>query len=90
MTQLEPKTQEITLESLSHRLDLIGNQLDWLCENMAGMFQFVTTMGQNGGGIRGVLRSLKEAPAITPQQQTAKQELLKEGEEIERHISRGS
>lgn len=94
MTQIEPQSREVTLESLSARLDVMGQQLDWLCEqqawlcqNMSGMFSFVTQMGQNGGGIRGMLKSMKDMPAVTPQQAALKQQLLEEGEAIERHQS---
>lgn len=89
MTQLEPQSREVTLESLSAKIDLLGQQLDWLCNNMDGMFQFVTQMGQNGGGIRGMLKSLKDAPVMSQQQEQAKAALLKEGESIERYIPGG-
>jgi hypothetical protein len=89
MTQIEPQSQDATLETLSVRLDIIGRQLDWLCENMAGMFSFVQTTAQNGGGIRGMLKSLKDAPVMSPQQAQLKQQLLEEGEMNERYIPGG-
>lgn len=56
----EVATEEITLEQLAQRLDALGQQMNWLCENMAAMFGFVNQMGKNGGGIRGLMRSLKD------------------------------
>ena len=53
------ETGEVTLESLAQRMDMFGEQMNWLCENMAGLFQFVTQMGQSGGGIRGLMSALK-------------------------------
>jgi hypothetical protein len=54
-----PPATEITLESLAARIDSLGAQMTWLCENMQGLFQFITQMGQQGGGIRGLLGALK-------------------------------
>ena len=57
--------QEITLEDLARRLDVIGRQMDWLIENLQSLFQFVTAMGNSGGGIRGILKAMKtEAPQL--------------------------
>lgn len=53
---------DVTLDSLAHRLDALGKQMDWLCENMQSLFLFVQTVGQNGGGIRGMLQTLRHAP----------------------------
>ena len=53
---------EITLDALAHRLDALGKQMDWLCENMQSLFLFVQTVGSNGGGIRGMLQTLRQAP----------------------------
>jgi hypothetical protein len=53
--------QEITLEELAQRLDALGMQMNWLCENMASLFGFVNQMGKNGGGIRGLMRTIKDA-----------------------------
>jgi hypothetical protein len=36
--------------------------MNWLCENMQGLFQFVNQMSANGGGIRGMMHALKQAP----------------------------
>lgn len=52
--------EEITLESIAVRLDALGGQMNWLCENLAQLFTFVSAMGQNGGGIRGAMKMLKE------------------------------
>ena len=38
----------------------IGSQLNWLCENLAGVFGIVTAMSQNGGGVRGLMKVMKE------------------------------
>lgn len=38
----------------------IGGQLNWLCENLAGVFGMVTAMSQNGGGVRGLMKVMKE------------------------------
>lgn len=56
------ESPEITLEALAHRLDALGKQMDWLCENMQSLFLFVQTVSQNGGGIRGMLQTLRSAP----------------------------
>lgn len=54
--------EEVTLESLAARLDALGKQMDWLVENLAHLFAFVQSVGANGGGIRGMLSLLKQAP----------------------------
>jgi len=56
------ETGEITLESLAARLDVLGAQMNWLCENLQSLFVFVNQVGQNGGGLRGMLSMLKAAP----------------------------
>lgn len=62
-TQDEPmlptNTEEITLNSLADRLDILGNQMNWLCENLQSVFVFVQQMGQSGGGWRGMLQSFR-------------------------------
>ena len=63
--QVETK-EEVTLESLAQRMDMFGEQMNWLCENMAGLFQFVTQVGSSGGGIRGLMSALKNGgPDLT-------------------------
>lgn len=51
------------VEELKTAIDMIGQQNNWLCENMQSLFSFVNQMGQNGGGIRGLVKALKETPA---------------------------
>ena len=59
-------TKEITLESLAIRMDALGKQMDWLCENLQSLFLFVNQMGANGGGIRGLMAAMKKgAPELT-------------------------
>jgi hypothetical protein len=60
VSELEEQ-QEITLEQVAQRLDALGQQMNWLCENMASLFGFVNQMGKNGGGIRGLMRTIKDA-----------------------------
>lgn len=73
VTVIDP---EVTLESLAQRLDIIGNQLNWMTENLQSLFAFVNQMGQNGGGIRGLMHLLKQGP---PEQLQAEVPTLKEG-----------
>lgn len=57
--------QEVSLEQqIIVRLDALGRQMDWLCENLASLFGFVQQMGQNGGGIRGMMKMLQQAPEM--------------------------
>lgn len=71
--------QEVTLESLSARLDAyeaaslnrdnqLGLQMNWLCENLQSLFVFVQQVGQNGGGIRGMMQAIRHAPPDLKQQ----------------------
>lgn len=53
---------EVTLEELGRRLDIIGQQMDWMVENLQSLFVFVQQMSNNGGGIRGMLAALKQGP----------------------------
>lgn len=50
----------VTLDDLANKLDALGKQMDWLVENLASLFMFVNQMGQNGGGIRGLMKTLKQ------------------------------
>lgn len=60
--------QEVTLESLADKLDTIGLQMNWLCENLQSLFAFVNQMSGQGGGIRSVLHALKQgAPEMSTQ-----------------------
>lgn len=61
MSDIEsPLTGVVTNEEIAARLDSLGQQMDWLCENMSQLFQFVGAVSNNGGGIRGLMRSLKD------------------------------
>jgi hypothetical protein len=57
-------SEDITLESLAARLDSLGKQMDWLCENLQSLFLFVQSIGANGGGIRGLMSAMKNAPEM--------------------------
>jgi hypothetical protein len=57
--------QEITLDDLAARMDMFGEQMNWLCENLQSLFVFVNQVGSNGGGIRGLLSAMKTAPELT-------------------------
>ena len=48
-------TRALTLEE---KVDIIGGQLNWLCENLTALFGLVNSMGQNGGGIRGLMKAM--------------------------------
>lgn len=63
----EVQVQEITLEDLATRMDMFGEQMNWLCENLAQLFQFVNAMGSSGGGIRGIMKAMKETPELKEQ-----------------------
>ena len=56
--------EEVTLESLSHRLDMLGEQMNWLCDNLAGVFELVTQLGANGGGLMGMMKMMKSGPVV--------------------------
>lgn len=62
--EVAEEATEITIESLAARIDSLGKQMDWLCENMQGLFLFVNQVSQNGGGIRGMMAALKQAPKL--------------------------
>ena len=62
MANTETPVEEVTLESLAARMDSLGKQMDWLCENLQALFMFVNQVGQNGGGLRGMLAAIKHAP----------------------------
>lgn len=58
--------EPVTLESLAKRMDMFGEQMNWLCDNLQSLFQFVNAMGQNGGGIRGLMQAMKHGgPDLT-------------------------
>lgn len=52
------EVKELTLEE---KIDIIGKQLDWLCENLAQVFGVVQSLSTNGGGIRGLMKMMKES-----------------------------
>lgn len=54
---------EVTLADLAKRMDALGEQMNWLCENLVSLFSFVNQMSQNGGGIRGMMKALKQQEA---------------------------
>jgi len=62
MDAVQTDTPAVTLEDLAARIDVIGQQMDWLCENLQSLFLFVNQMGASGGGIRGLMHALKQAP----------------------------
>lgn len=64
MTNTEQHT-EITLDDLAARMDMFGEQMNWLCDNLQSLFAFVNTMGANGGGIRGIMKAMKDTPGLT-------------------------
>lgn len=64
--QQEPEIkEEVTLEDLAVKIDMLGEQMNWLCENLAALFGFVNQMGANGGGLRGMLKAMKETPGLS-------------------------
>lgn len=54
---LSSEPQPLTLEQ---KIDLIGEQLNWLCENLAVVFNLTAAMSANGGGVRGLMKIMKE------------------------------
>lgn len=64
--------QEVTVEDLAVKMDMLGEQMNWLCENLAALFGFVNQMGQSGGGIRGLMKAMKETPGLSEQIEGAK------------------
>jgi len=53
----------VTLDDLAKRIDILGQQMNWLCENLQSLFGFVNAMSNNGGGVRGLMKALKEQQA---------------------------
>lgn len=62
---------EVTLEDIATRMDMFGEQMNWLCENMQGLFAFITQIGNSGGGIRGLMSAMKQAPPQLHEQEGA-------------------
>lgn len=50
------------IDALKSGVNTVGTQNNWLIDNLQQVFSFVTLMGQNGGGIRGMMKALKHAP----------------------------
>lgn len=54
--------EEITLAELGRRMDILGQQMNWLCENLQSLFAFTQQVSQSGGGLRGLMHAMKQAP----------------------------
>ena len=69
METTEDTTPTITLDELGRRVDILGQQMNWLCENLQSLFGFVQAMSNNGGGVRGLMKALKtnEPPELPVQ-----------------------
>ena len=62
---LDHKDREaVTLNDLAIRMDMFGEQMNWLCENLQSLFAFVNQIGASGGGIRGLMAAAKSAPQL--------------------------
>lgn len=60
---MDVQQEPITNEALAAKIDIIGQQMNWLCENLMQVFSFTQAMSQNGGGVRGIMKALKEQQA---------------------------
>jgi len=60
ITPVGSLTDRQLMEAVYEQQQQIGNQLNWLCENLAGVFGMVTAVSQNGGGFRGMMKMMKE------------------------------
>jgi len=58
------EVNEVTLNDLAVRMDMFGEQMNWLCENLHSLFAFVNQIGASGGGIRGLMAAAKSAPQL--------------------------
>lgn len=58
-----------SIDGLSQRVDVLGQQMNWLVDNMQHLFAFVNQMGSNGGGIRGLMKALQQGPPQLPSQE---------------------
>lgn len=67
-TEDSPRESSIEeeLSGLNARLDMLGQQMNWLCENLQSLFLFVNEMGSSGGGLRGMISALKKSHAPIP------------------------
>lgn len=55
---VEPEVKEQL--TVDEKLDRIGAQLNWLVENLSSLFVFAQQLGNNGGGIMGLLKGMKQ------------------------------
>jgi hypothetical protein len=56
--------EELTVDE---KLDRLGAQMNWLVENLSSLFVFAQQLGNNGGGIMGLLKGMKQGgPQLTP------------------------
>jgi anti-sigma regulatory factor (Ser/Thr protein kinase) len=65
---------EITNEVLAAKIDKLGAQMDWLCENLASLFTFAQQLGSNGGGIRGLMSLMKQGGPALKQMEESRNE----------------
>lgn len=63
--ETETKSPPVTNEEIAHRLDMMGEQMNWLCENLQSLFSFVNTVGNSGGGLRGLMQAMKHSPDLS-------------------------
>lgn len=62
---------EVSMADLAQRLDILGQQMNWLVENMQSLFQFVQSVSNNGGGLRGMMNMLKQQPPQVKELETS-------------------
>lgn len=60
-----PETIEEKVDALIVAVNTLGEQMNWLVENLQSMFVFVQQVGSNGGGLRGLMQAMKHAPTDT-------------------------
>ena len=53
---------DVTMAELAEKMDVLGQQMNWLVDNLTSLFAFVNQMGSSGGGIRGLMHMLKQGP----------------------------
>lgn len=52
-------TDRQLLEAIYNQQQQIGGVLNWLVENLNGVFAMVTAVSENGGGVRGIMKMMK-------------------------------
>lgn len=57
---MDTQQEALTLDDIAARIDVLGQQMNWLCENLQSLFGFINAMSNNGGGVRGLMKALKE------------------------------